>query len=90
MARLEADQEKLTQLQAQIHPLQNEFNRLSRQFRVTKAQVKANKYDLSASRYRPIEQDKVYYDEPEVTLSRLKMLEEVAGCTISEITEALG
>lgn len=77
LTRLETDREKLTQLEAQIHPLQTEFNRLSRQFWVTKAQVRANKYDLSASRYRPMEQDEVFYDAPNVTLSRLLQLEQV-------------
>ena len=49
-------------------PLQTEINQLTRQFWVTKEQVKANKYDLSASRYRQVEQDEEYYEEPKVTL----------------------
>ena len=75
LALLDADREKLATLEAEIQPLQREFNQLSRQFLVKKAQVVANKYDLSASRYRPMEQDEVYYDAPQVTLSRLLELE---------------
>jgi len=37
-----------------------------------------NKYDLSASRYRQVEQDKEFYEEPKVTLDRLRQLEIVA------------
>ncbi len=85
---LEADREKLAGLEAEIHPLQNEFNQLSRQFCVTKAQVAANKYDLSASRYRPMEQDDVYYDAPQVTLSRLLELEKVMASEVCAL-EAL-
>ena len=44
---------------------------------MTKEQVKASKYDLSASRYRQIELDEVFYDEPQVTLERLLKLEQV-------------
>jgi hypothetical protein len=77
LARLETDRGKLAALEAEIHPLQREFNQLSRQFWVTKDQVAANRYDLSASRYRPLEQEEAYYDQPKVTLSRLAKLEEV-------------
>ena len=45
---------------------------------MTKDQVKANKYDLSASRYRQVEQDEEFYEEPKVTLDRLRELEAVA------------
>ena len=40
--------------------------------------MKANKYDLSASRYRQVEQDEEFYEEPKVTLDRLRQLETVA------------
>jgi type I restriction enzyme M protein len=43
--------------------------------KVTKDQVKANKYDLSASRYRQVEQDEEFYEQPHVTLKRLRQLE---------------
>ena len=82
---LDADRERLTSLEAEIHPLQREFNQLSRQFLVPKAQVVANKYDLSASRYRPMEQDEVYYDAPQVTLSRLLTLEKVMALEVGAL-----
>ncbi|HEV7373186.1 MAG TPA: class I SAM-dependent DNA methyltransferase [Pyrinomonadaceae bacterium] len=84
-AALEKDQQKLDELQEQIAPLQREINQLSRQFWVTKEQVKATKYDLSASRYRRIEQDEVFYDEPQITLERLVKLENVMATGIKEI-----
>ena len=59
-------------------PLPTEINQLTRQFWVTKDQVKANKYDLSASRYRQVEQDEAFYEQPDVTLKRLRQLEAVA------------
>lgn len=82
---LEADQQKLARLNEQIVPLQQEINQLSRQFWVTKEQAKANKYDLSASRYRQLEQDEIFYEEPQVTMERLLKLERV----MSEEVEAL-
>ena len=60
-----------------IAPLQAEINQLGRQFWVAKDQVRANKYDLSASRYRHIEEDNPYYEEPEITVRRLLQLEGV-------------
>ena len=50
-----------------------------REFWVGKDQVKANKHDLSASRYRQVEQDEEFYEEPRVTLERLQQLETAAG-----------
>jgi type I restriction enzyme M protein len=69
---------ELAELQSRMTPLQTEINQLTRQFWVTKDQVKANKYDLSASRYRQVEQDEEFYEEPRVTLKRLRQLEGVA------------
>ena len=66
-AREKAEAE-LAELQSRMTPLQTEINQLTRQFWVTKDQVKANKYDLSASRYRQVEQDEEFYEEPHVTL----------------------
>ena len=74
-AREKAEAE-LAELQSRMTPLQTEINQLTRQFWVTKDQVKANKYDLSASRYRQVEQDEEFYEEPKVTLERLRQLEE--------------
>ena len=72
-AREKAETE-LAELQFRITPLQKEINQLTRQFWVTKDQVKANKYDLSTSRYRQVEQDEEFYEEPMVTLKRLGQL----------------
>ena len=73
---LEVDQQKLARLEELIAPQQKEINQLTRQFWVTKEHVKANKYDLSASRYRQIERDETFYDEPKATLERLTRLEQ--------------
>jgi len=69
---------ELAELQSRMTPLQTEINQLTRQFWVTKDQVKANRYDLSASRYRQVEQDEEFYEQPRVTLKRLRQLEAVA------------
>lgn len=76
-AREKAEVE-LAELQTRITPLPTEINRLTRRFRVTKDQVKSNKYDLSASRYRQVEQDEVFYEQPRVTRQRLRRLEAAA------------
>jgi type I restriction enzyme M protein len=47
--------------------------------------VKANKYDLSASRYRQVDADAVYHEQPSVTLERLARLEQVMLDEISEL-----
>jgi type I restriction enzyme M protein len=87
---LAADQQELAHLEEQIAPLQKEINRLTRQFWVTKEQVKANKYDLSASRYRQMEQDETFYEEPQVTLDRLLRLESIIGNQTTELKEVMG
>lgn len=74
---------ELAELQSRIAPLQTEVNQLTRQFWVTKDQVKANKYDLSASRYRQVEQDREFYEQPGVTLKRLRDLETVSTGVIN-------
>lgn len=74
---LDHDLRGLQDLEGLIHPLQSEINQLSRQFWVTKEQARTNKYDLSASRYRQVEQDEEFYEEPKVTLRRLKALDDV-------------
>jgi type I restriction enzyme M protein len=76
-AREKAEAE-LAELQSRVTPLQTEINQLTRQFWVTKDQVKANKYDLSASRYRQVEQDEYFYEEPKITLKRMRQLEAAA------------
>lgn len=82
---LRTDQEKLDALREQIKPLQAEINQLNRQFWVSAENVRDNKYDLSASRYRQIEQDEVYYEKPEVTLSRMHDLEKAAATHLKEL-----
>jgi type I restriction enzyme M protein len=87
---LSAAEAELAELQARITPLQTEINQLTRQFWVGKDQVKANKYDLSASRYRQVEQDETFYEQPRVTLERLAKLEAVAGGEVAALKELLG
>ncbi len=82
---LDADRQRLSELEAQIHPSQTEMNQLGRQFWVDKAQIVAHKYDLSASRYRAVEQDEAYYDDPKVTLERLLTLERVMAEEAQEL-----
>jgi type I restriction enzyme M protein len=79
----------LDKLHDQIAPLQAEMNQLTRQFWVTKEQVRANKYDLSASRYRQVEQDEEFYEEPQVTLERLLKLESVMSNEVKALEKSL-
>ncbi|HXJ38573.1 MAG TPA: hypothetical protein VNH18_04795, partial [Bryobacteraceae bacterium] len=83
-AREKAEAE-LAELQSRTMPLQMEINQLTRQFWVSKDLVKSNKYDLSASRYRQIEQDEEFYEEPHVTLDRLRQLETSAMANVASI-----
>jgi type I restriction enzyme M protein len=83
-ARQKAEAE-LAELQSRITPLQTEINRLTRQFWVTKDQVKVNKYDLSASRYRLVEHDEEFYEEPKNTLKRLRQLETTAAAEVEAL-----
>ena len=80
---------KLALLQTQVAPLQQEINQLGRQFWVSKDQVKANNYDLSASRYRQVEQDDVYYEKPEVTIARLRELEQAGSTEMQQILSVI-
>jgi type I restriction enzyme M protein len=81
---------ELAELQSKMTPLQKEINQLTRQFWVTKDHVKANKYDLSASRYRQVEQDEEFYEEPKVTLERMQALEQAAQSDITRLQSMLG
>ena len=65
------------------------INQLTRQFWVAKEQVKAHKYDLSASRYRLVEQDEEFYEDPAVTLKRLGDLEAVAAGEVANLRELM-
>jgi type I restriction enzyme M protein len=69
--------------------LEKEINQLSRQFWVSKEQVRGNKYDLSASRYRHVEEQEVFFEEPQVTLQRLRQLEATASQQISELERSV-
>jgi type I restriction enzyme M protein len=75
LAKAEAE---LAALNQRIAPLQQEINQLTRQFWVAKDRVVAESFDLSASRYRQLEQDEVFYENPAVTLERLHALEKAA------------
>lgn len=66
---LETEEQILAELAEKIAPLQKGIDQLSNQFWVTKKEVQANKYDFSASRYRPIEADEIFYEEPNITLA---------------------
>jgi type I restriction enzyme M protein len=74
-------------LKGKLYPLRSEFNQLSRQFWVNKERVKANKYDLSASRYREVENDEVYYENPRITLDRLAKLEKLISEEVNSLFE---
>lgn len=87
-AREKAEAE-LAGLQSRIAPLETEINRLSRQFWVAKDRVAANKYDLSASRYRQVEQDEAFHEDPQVTLERLRRLESAAGTEVAALAKML-
>ena len=88
-AREKAEAELAT-LQAHMTPIQSEINQLTRQFWVTKDQVKANKYDLSANRYRQVEQDDQFYEQPRVTLQRLAALEAAATDEVRILEKMVG
>jgi type I restriction enzyme M protein len=89
IAREKAEAE-LAELQSRIGPLQTEINQLTRQFWITKDQVKANKYDLSSSRYRQVEQDVIFYENPVVTLERMRQLEQAAADDVAELKKLVG
>ena len=89
LARLEVDREKLVTMEAEIRPLQHELNQLSRQFWVTKAQIAEKRYDLSPSRYRTMEHDEAFYEQPSVTLKRLQQLEAAAAGQVAALQEMM-
>jgi type I restriction enzyme M protein len=87
-AREQAEAE-LAELQTRIQPLEDEINQLTRQFWVTKQQVANQNYDLSASRYREVEHEETFYEEPRVTLERMRQLELLAERLITDSLDAL-
>ena len=86
---LETEEQKLAELNERIAPVQKEIDQLGNQFWVDKKQIQANKYDLSASRYRQIEADETFYEEPKVTLERLGLLESVMMDETSGLIQAI-
>ena len=72
---LEKSKSTLAELQSRLSPLKSERAQLTRQFWVSKDQLKANKYDLSASRYRQLDQDPTYTEDPSNSLDRLSEIE---------------
>ncbi|HEX8397667.1 MAG TPA: class I SAM-dependent DNA methyltransferase [Pyrinomonadaceae bacterium] len=86
---LETDEQKLAELNERIAPVQKEIDQLSNQFWVTKEQIRTNKYDLSASRYRQIEADESFYEEPNITLERLSKLDGVTTIGINSLKEMI-
>lgn len=87
-AREQAEAE-LGELQSRIAPLENEINQLNRQFWVSKGEVKTHKYDLSASRYRRVEKDEAFFEEPATTLERLLQLEATATGGVVRLKKTL-
>jgi type I restriction enzyme M protein len=87
-ARENAEAE-LAGLQLRLHPLQFEINQLTRQFWVKKNRVTASKYDLSASRYRVVEQDEEFYEQPSTTMERLMTLDKFAANEIRRLSQEL-
>jgi type I restriction enzyme M protein len=86
LAGSKAAQERL---QGEMAPLRAEIEQLGRQFWVTNKQIKANKYDLSASRYREIEPETIFYEDPSLTMERLLSLESVMSSEIQELQRLL-
>jgi type I restriction enzyme M protein len=78
---------ELADLQTRIAPLGAEINQLGRQFWVDKKEVLKNKYDLSASRYRHLEQEEVFYEQPAITLDRMWQLEQAAATEITTLEQ---
>jgi type I restriction enzyme M protein len=88
-ASCEKAEGELAELQVRIAPLQAELNQLGRQFLVDKKQIVANKYDLSASRYRYVEQDDQFLEDPHMTIKRLRHLEVVADRNAAMLEDML-
>lgn len=86
---LEAEQRQLEELNTQLNPLRDEINKLTQQFWVTKKQVVDKKYDLSTSRYREIEREEIFYEDPLVTTERMLRLEAAIANGIQRIQEHL-
>ncbi len=86
---LETEEQILAELAERIAPVQKEIDQLGNLFWVTKTEVQAHKYDLSASRYRQIETDETFYEEPNITLERLQTIENVMQAEVRELQTTL-
>lgn len=86
---LETEEQILAELNQRIAPIQKEIDQLGNQFWVDKQQIQANKYDLSASRYRQIEADETFYEEPNITLERLMTLEDITKTETGDILQSV-
>ncbi len=82
---LEAAQQELAVLEAQIAPLAPVYDQLRRQFWVEKTQMAGNRYDMSASRYHQRETDGQYHETPATTLERLRQLDEVMNAEMADL-----
>ena len=88
-AARETAEAELAELQTRIAPLEQEINQLTRQFWITRAQVRAQNYDLSASRYREVEHEEEFHEEPGVTLERMRKLEKAAEEIVKSLEGAI-
>jgi type I restriction enzyme M protein len=88
-AALDAAQRELAALRACLDPLKAEIDRLARLFWVTREQVRQHKYDLSASRYHTADREEVYYENPLVTIERIRTLEHAIAEGMGRIQEML-
>jgi type I restriction enzyme M protein len=52
-------------------------------------EIKKNKYDLSISRYKPVEYTAVQYEQPDVILDKLMMMEEEIGYIVKGLKEKM-
>ena len=51
--------------------------------------IRKNKYDLSISRYKPVEYTAVQYEQPEVILDKLMMMEDEIGYIVKGLKEKM-
>ncbi len=86
---LETEEQKLAELNERIAPVQKEIDQLGNQFWVNKELIQKNKYDLSASRYRHIEADETFYEEPNITLERLMELDRTTELEAHELLQSI-
>ena len=56
---------------------------------MAKEKVVSEKYDLSASRYRQLEQEEVFYEQPDVTLEQMRQLEAAAENDVAALAKML-